>query len=83
MPDNRALALHEPQVQELHDVYGIPMDRMVNTGIGFRDDIFHCNMDSDRMPGQNRVLQMAYAGKISRPKGVPWLIEALCHVDIP
>ncbi|HSO67963.1 MAG TPA: glycosyltransferase family 4 protein [Desulfatirhabdiaceae bacterium] len=80
---DRALALHEPQIQALHDMYGIPLDQIVNIGIGFRNDIFYCHSESGCRPGQEGILQMVYAGKISRPKGVPWLIEALARVDIP
>jgi len=76
-----AMALHPHQVNEIRDIYGIPLERIEMIGGGFREDIF-CRSDEDACKTEG-MLQVAYVGKISRPKGVPWLIEALSHIDIP
>jgi len=76
-----AMALHSRQVDEIRDVYGIPAERIAMIGAGYREDIF-CRSDAPTCLMEG-IIQIAYAGKISRPKGVPWLIEALNHIDIP
>ena len=76
-----AMALHPQQVDEIRDIYGIPSERIAMIGAGYREDIF-CRNDADTCLTE-RTIQIAYAGKISRPKGVPWLIEALHHIEIP
>ena len=80
---DRILALHQPQVEQLHEVYEIPRERITEIGIGFRDDIFCCDAKNTCRPDDSGIIRMTYAGKISRPKGVPWLIEALSLVEIP
>ena len=76
-----AMALHPQQVDEIRDIYGVPSERIAMIGAGYREDIF-CRNDADTCL-MERTIQIAYAGKISRPKGVPWLIEALNHIEIP
>jgi len=76
-----AMALHPHQVDETRDIYGIPPERIEMIGGGYREDIFRRGDEGACMT--DCTLQVAYVGKISRPKGVPWLIEALSHIDIP
>ena len=77
-----AMALHPHQVDETPGhLRHIRPERIEMIGGGFREDIFCRNDEGACMT--DGTLQVAYVGKISRPKGVPWLIEALSHIDIP
>lgn len=78
-----AMALHPYQFAQIRDIYGVPAHRIHVVGAGYREDIFCRAGDEARDDTLPITLQVAYAGKISRPKGVPWLIEALSHVVIP
>ncbi len=77
------MALHPYQSAQIRDSYGIPEQRIRVIGAGYREDIFCRGGAGECDDAAPTRLQMAYAGKISKPKGVPWLIEALSHVAIP
>ncbi len=76
------LALHADNQRKIMDAYGIPAERIRIVGAGYRGDLFKpdaaCGPAADR-----EELIIAYAGKISAPKGVPWLIEAMRRVKAP
>lgn len=79
---DRIFALHEEQRTQIMEIFGIPADRAMVIGSGYNDRVF--NMDG-RMPrvtmeeymGTKAPVMICYAGKMSRPKGVPELLEAL------
>ncbi len=80
---DRVLALHTYQVDQLVSEYHLSHDRTDLIGAGYRSDIFY---RAQVTPGSTRPakeLRVAYAGKISRAKGVPWLINAMQYVTIP
>jgi glycosyltransferase involved in cell wall biosynthesis len=75
-------ALHPDNMNRIAAAYGIPEARIRVVGAGFRDDLFMC--DPACAPAAVREeLVIAYAGKISAPKGVPWLVEAVRKVRLP
>lgn len=76
-----AMALHPHQAAEIREIYGIALERIEMIGAGYREDIFCRKEDGACQTGS--TLRVAYAGKISRPKGVPWLIEAIEKMEIP
>ncbi|MFZ2631934.1 MAG: glycosyltransferase family 4 protein [Desulfosalsimonadaceae bacterium] len=79
---DRVFALHEDNKHQIMKAYGIPENRIQVTGAGFRSDLFR-PADSC-VPGFDREeLTIVYAGKISAPKGVPWLIQAMRRVRAP
>jgi len=86
LPGCRAMdlifALHEDNKRQIMTAYGIPEARIQVTGAGFRSDLFRpsesCVPTFDR-----EELTIVYAGKISAPKGVPWLIQAMRRVRAP
>jgi len=47
-------------------------------GAGFDDALFAPGRKPDPEP-----VQLVYAGKLSRAKGVPWLLRALARIDTP
>lgn len=80
---DRIFALHPLQEKQLNRKYQIPHERIELTGAGYRNDIFcrdHASQQKDRPAKELRVV---YAGKISRAKGVPWLIRAMQHITVP
>lgn len=66
-------ALHEAQKREIADLYGIPLSRICVVGTGYNDAVFH---EVFGMRCRDRV-EVAYAGKIWRKKGVESLIRCL------
>jgi glycosyltransferase involved in cell wall biosynthesis len=79
---DRVFALHADNRDRIMQAYGIPAARIRIVGAGFREELFKpdaaCARASDR-----EDLTIVYAGKISAPKGVPWLIEAMRRVKAP
>ncbi|MBL3539040.1 glycosyltransferase family 4 protein [Aminivibrio sp.] len=71
-------ALYSGQVEEIRQVYGIPAERIHVTGAGFRSELF--------VPGEKTadIPTIVYGGKLSRAKGVPWMLRAFASVtDLP
>jgi glycosyltransferase involved in cell wall biosynthesis len=76
------LALHEDDKAKVGSAYGIAPRRIHIAGVGFCSERFR--PDAACTPASEReTLIIAYAGKISSPKGVPWLIEAMRRVEAP
>jgi glycosyltransferase involved in cell wall biosynthesis len=79
---DRVFALHADNRDRIMKAYGIPVARIRIVGAGFREEMFKpeaaCARSSD-----HKDLTIVYAGKISAPKGVPWLIEAMRRVKAP
>ena len=79
---DKVFALHADNRARIMEAYGIPEARICIVGAGFRDELFTpgtaCAPADDR-----EELIIAYAGKISAPKGVPWLIDAMRRVKAP
>jgi len=79
---DRVFALHEDNKRQIMAAYGIPETRIQVTGAGFRSDLFRPSETC--VPAFEREeLTIVYAGKISAPKGVPWLIQAMRQVQAP
>lgn len=58
------------------ELYGIPPERVHVVGAGYDDRLFR--------PGTKPVpdpVQVLYAGKLSRAKGVPWMLRALGRLE--
>ncbi len=80
---DRVMALHAEHRERIISRYGISTDAVEVVGAGYRDDIF-CPPEFSWSDGeQTKTFDIVYAGKISRAKGVPWLIEALDRVRFP
>lgn len=70
------LALSNIQKSEVMDSYGISEKRVHVVGAGYNAELFR----PARKPSP-RPVQIIYAGKLNRPKGVPWLLRALARLD--
>lgn len=65
-------ALSAVQKEEIEQLYGISRDLIHTVGAGYdRKKFFPLNRQRET------PLQILYAGKLSRAKGVPWLLQAL------
>lgn len=67
------LALHDAQIPEIAQVYGVDPARIHVVGTGYNDAVFY-PVGGLREPGLVRVV---YAGKIARAKGVNSLLACL------
>ena len=76
-----ALALHDEQRQQIIDIFGMDESKVSVIGSGYNDKLFNTDGREERKPGG--PVRICYAGKISRPKGVPEMLAALerLHAD--
>lgn len=70
------VALHQTHAKSLQNELHVDADRISIVGSGFSEEIFH---DRGRRPVGPVV---TYAGKLSRAKGLPWLIKAIETVAV-
>lgn len=80
---DRVFALHDDQAAEITARYGIESSRITIVGAGYREDLFRPPEQASCSCTESRTIEIVYAGKISRPKGVPFLIKALGLVRVP
>lgn len=79
---DRALALHDDQRAKIMELFGLPEDRVTVIGSGYNDGLFNTENRASRqeicaIAEEEVPVMICYAGKMSRPKGVPELLEAL------
>ena len=80
---DKALALHEEQKNTIMEMFGLPESRVTVIGSGYNDALFNDTGRAGRdelqqYAGEDEVpVMICYAGKMSRPKGVPQLLDAL------
>jgi glycosyltransferase involved in cell wall biosynthesis len=72
------MALSGAQKEEVVRLYGLPPERVVVVGAGYNDALFTASTKPNPDP-----VQLVYAGKLSKAKGVPWLLRALATIDSP
>jgi glycosyltransferase involved in cell wall biosynthesis len=75
---DKVLALSEAQKNEIIRLYNPTPEQIMVTGAGYNDSLFY----PDTKPSPDPV-QMVYAGKLSRAKGVPWFLRALQSIRSP
>ena len=73
-----AFALHEEQSRQIKELFDIDEGRVYVLGSGYNSSLFNKAGRRKREAGQ--PVRIAYAGKISRPKGVPELLAALSEI---
>jgi glycosyltransferase involved in cell wall biosynthesis len=72
------MALSGEQRQEIMRLYDLAPAQVSVVGAGYNDALFSPGAKLDAGP-----VQLVYAGKLSRAKGVPWLLRALSRIDAP
>ncbi len=74
-----AFALHDDMAGRIKDIFGMDPAHVNVIGSGYNDRLF--NTDGRKPRAKGSPVRLCYAGKISRPKGVPELLEALAALD--
>jgi glycosyltransferase involved in cell wall biosynthesis len=69
---DKIIALSENQKEHICRLFEIPSDKITVTGGGYDDTLFA--RGPQRSSG---TVQLLYAGKMNRSKGVPWLLRSL------
>lgn len=72
---DRVMSLSKQQARAISKLYGIGSDRITVTGGGFKSELFFPREKPTPPP-----VQIIYAGKLSRAKGVPWLLQSLTRL---
>jgi len=73
---NAVMALSCGQKANISKLYGIPPETIHVVGAGYNDRLF-----VQTAKGADQPVQIVYAGKLSRAKGVPWMLRALSRID--
>lgn len=69
---DRVMALGNEQAASIESLYGIAPERIRVVGGGYNEALF---VEAEKLPAP--PCEMVYAGKLSRSKGVPWLLRAI------
>jgi alpha-maltose-1-phosphate synthase len=69
---DRFALLHAEHARRYGEVYGLRAEQVAVVGAGYREDLFHARGRAAD-PGASIV----FAGKLSRAKGLPWLLDAV------
>jgi len=72
------LCLSRHQRQQIIDIHKINPEKLHVVGAGFEKKLFYGEPKPEKGP-----VQIVYAGKLSRAKGVPWLLAALKNMTGP
>jgi len=72
---DKIIALTTVQQREISRLYGIPADKIVVVGGGYDQTMF---TRARKSPAG--TVQLLYAGKYNRSKGVPWLLRSLMKI---
>ncbi len=70
--NERFVVLHAGHAEELVRRLGVAPDRVLVSGAGYRDDLFH---PAGRDPAAGP--RLVYVGKYAHAKGLPWLLDAV------
>ena len=71
------LALSSEQKQQISSALTIPPEKIRVTGAGYNQKIFY-----NKRGAETDKTAIIYAGKISRAKGVNWLLQALAQISV-
>jgi glycosyltransferase involved in cell wall biosynthesis len=70
--NDRFAVLHAENGAALARALGVERERIRAVGAGFREDVFHARGREESVGPR-----VVYAGKLSRAKGLPWLLDAV------
>ena len=73
---DRVMALSKDQAGRISDLYGVTPERIRIVGGGFNGTLF-VEQEKHTIP----PCEIVYAGKLSRSKGVPWLLHSIKKLD--
>jgi starch synthase len=69
---DRFALLHADHARRYGELYALRPEQVALVGAGFREELFHA-----RERAAESGPSVIYAGKLSRAKGLPWLLEAI------
>ena len=91
---DRICVLTPQSLTDTMDCFGVAPDRIVITGAGFRDDLFHVPQATRTaiitelreqfgvaLPEDERVRLVTFVGRLSTSKGVPFLLRAAAVLE--
>jgi glycosyltransferase involved in cell wall biosynthesis len=68
---DRFALLHAEHARRYGEIYGLRAEQVAVVGAGYREEVFHARgRAADHGPS------IVFAGKLSRAKGLPWLLDA-------
>lgn len=73
------LALHQKQKEDIIDIFSVDEDKVKVIGSGYNDKIFY----NKNYKKNNNVINITYAGKICKTKGLKSLIKAISNLSYP
>ena len=79
---DRILCLSKHQKDQVQEIHGVDPEKIKVVGAGFDESRFFFRPESDAKIDKGPV-QIVYAGKLSRAKGVPWLLRSLQKIIEP
>lgn len=74
---DRFAVLHAGHARAYAEALGLPAERFAVVGAGYREDEFCADGSITDGAVADRGPTLVYAGKYSRAKGLPWLLDAL------
>ena len=77
---NKILCLSHHQKDQVQELHGVDPGNIKVVGAGFDENLFFFNPESDAKI-DNGPVEIVYAGKLSRAKGVPWLLTSLQKIS--
>jgi glycosyltransferase involved in cell wall biosynthesis len=72
---HRIMALSRAQKSDILRLFGVPEEMVEVVGAGYNQNLFYPEAKSSPNP-----VEIVYVGKLSRAKGVPWLLMALARL---
>jgi glycosyltransferase involved in cell wall biosynthesis len=72
---HRIMALSRAQKSDILRLFGVPEEMVEVVGAGYNQSLFYPEAKSSPNP-----VEIFYVGKLSRAKGVPWLLKALAQL---
>ncbi len=79
---DRIFCLSNYQKDQVKDIHGIDAEKITMVGAGFDGSQFVFNPEFDAKSNKGPV-EIVYAGKLSRAKGVPWLLRSIQKISRP
>lgn len=73
---NGIMALSEFQKKQISEIYTIDPGKIDVVGGGYDDTLFFNGVKKSHGP-----VEIVYAGKLSRAKGIPWLLKSLTRIE--
>lgn len=72
-------ALHSEQAENIHEIDNISEEKISIIGSGYNDSLFNKEGRTEYKPG--KPVRVCYAGKMSKAKGVPELLNVLKRLE--